>query len=205
MSTAYLAPIGKFRGVNNAGFALVGGLLYTYGAGTTTPIATYTDSTAGTANANPIVLNSRGEADVWLLPNVGYKFVLEDQYGTLIWSEDNVFLSQLLTLYGGVDTGSANSYVINFASNFTSLIDGIYVIWFPANTNTGAAQINVNGLGNVAILNADGSALSANEIIANQPAYILYKGGHWILTNPNPIAQVVIKYKPADTLPPPRC
>jgi len=199
MTTAYLTQIGKFRGVNNAGAALVGGLVYTYAAGTTTPIATYTDSTAGTPNANPVVLNARGEADIWLKPNVGYKFVLTDQYGAIIWSEDNVFLSQLLTLYGGVDTGSANSYAINFASNFTALTDGIYIIWYPSNTNTGASQINVNGLGNIAIVNVDGTPLVANEIIANTPTYILYKAGQWVLGNVSPISQLVTKVKTALT------
>ena len=183
MTTAYLTQIGKFRGVDNNGAALAGGLVYTYSAGTTTPIATYTDSTAGTPNANPVVLNARGEADIWLKPNVGYKFKLTDRYGALIWTEDNVYLSQLLTVYGGVDSGAVNSYVINFAGNFTSLTDGIYIVWFPANTNTAPSQINVNGLGNVAIVNPDGSGLSPSEIIVNQPTTILYKAGQWVLVS----------------------
>jgi len=85
-----LAPLLTQRFVDNNGNALVGGLLYTYVAGTTTPIATYTDSTGGTPNANPVVANSRGEMSVWLNPSLSYKFVLTDQYGALIWSEDNV-------------------------------------------------------------------------------------------------------------------
>jgi len=196
---AFVCPPPVFRAVDNNGEALIGGLLYTYAAGTSTPIATYVDSTAITPNANPVVLNSRGEANVWLPPNVGYKFVLTDQYGSLIWTEDFILNSQLITLYGGVDTGAVNAYDLNFNANFSSLVDGIYLIWYPAHTNSGPVTINVNGLGNVAIVNADGSALIANEIVANMPTFILFKGGQWILTNPNASNQATIKFKPVAT------
>lgn len=42
------------------GKPLAGGKICTYQAGTTTPLATYTDATAGTSNDNPIILNSAG-------------------------------------------------------------------------------------------------------------------------------------------------
>jgi hypothetical protein len=63
--------------------------LYTYIAGTTTLQATYTDATATTANTNPIILDSRGEANVWLGGAI-YKFVLKDADGALIWTVDYI-------------------------------------------------------------------------------------------------------------------
>ena len=86
---AVLSPAAKTAFVDAAGEPLVGGLLYTYIAGTTTPQATYTDSTAVTANTNPIVLDSRGEANVWLGGAI-YKFVLKDADDALIWTVDNI-------------------------------------------------------------------------------------------------------------------
>jgi hypothetical protein len=68
---------------------LVGGLLYTYAAGTNTPLATYQNQAGTIANTNPVVLNTRGEASVWL-SNAQYKFVLRDSTGTLIWTADNI-------------------------------------------------------------------------------------------------------------------
>jgi len=182
MTTTVLAPNSKFRGWDNNGNPLVGGLLTTYAAGTTTPIATYKDS-IGTLNTNPIILNFRGEADVWLTPNVAYKLALTDSAGNTIpgWPIDNITSSQLLTLYGGVDTGTVNAYVLTFIANFTSYTDGIIIYWIPANTNTGASTINVNGMGVINITNADGSALVAGEIISNIPATILIKSGAAIL------------------------
>jgi hypothetical protein len=88
--TAQLSPPPVFRAWDNLGFPLVGGKLFTYAAGTTTPQATYTDSTQTTQNTNPIVLNFRGEAFVWLNPLLSYKFVLQDFFGNLIWTVDNI-------------------------------------------------------------------------------------------------------------------
>jgi hypothetical protein len=86
---AVLTPAPKTAFVDAAGEPLVGGQLYTYIAGTTTLQATYTDSTATTANTNPIILDSRGEANVWLGGAI-YKFVLRDADGALIWTVDNI-------------------------------------------------------------------------------------------------------------------
>lgn len=69
---------------------LAGGKLYTYQAGTTTPQATYTDSSGGTPNANPVVLDSSGYAAVWLDPSLSYKFVLKDSSDVVQWTTDNV-------------------------------------------------------------------------------------------------------------------
>lgn len=183
MTTTVLAPYLKQRFVTNDGLPAVGGTVTTYAAGTTNPIATYKDS-IGTVNANPITLNSRGECDIWLLPNVAYKFVVADGNGNAIWTEDNVVQSQLITLYGGVDTGSANAYVLNFTASFTSYTDGIVIYWIPSNTNTSASTININGLGVINLVNGDGSTFQAGEITANIPVQILIKGGQAILLNP---------------------
>jgi hypothetical protein len=53
-----------------------------YLAGTSTKTATWTDSTQGTFNSNPIILDSTGSANVWLDPTVLYKWVLAPAYDT---------------------------------------------------------------------------------------------------------------------------
>ena len=71
---------------DNNGVPLAGGLLYTYAAGTTTPLATYTTSAGNIANANPIVLNSAGRLanEVWLTTGSSYKFILQTSLATQI-------------------------------------------------------------------------------------------------------------------------
>lgn len=87
---ALISPQPKLQFMNAAGEPLVGGKLYTYAAGTTTPLATYTNSGGGTANANPVILDTRGEADVWLTSGSSYKFVLKDANDTTLWTVDNL-------------------------------------------------------------------------------------------------------------------
>jgi hypothetical protein len=87
---ANLPPVLRQRYFDANGEPLAGGLLYSYQAGTTTPQATYTDSSGATPNANPIVLDANGEARMWLDPTLSYKFVLQDSDAVTQWTEDNV-------------------------------------------------------------------------------------------------------------------
>ena len=86
---AVLTPTPKMQFESAAGVPLSGGKVYTYAAGTTTPQATYTDYTGATPNANPIILNSRGEAAIWL-GSASYKFKLTDANDVEIWTVDYI-------------------------------------------------------------------------------------------------------------------
>lgn len=82
----------KIQYFDSNGDPLVGGLLYSYEVGTTTEKATYptiADADNSTnANANPVVLDSRGEANVVL--QGATKLVLKGADGTTIWTVDNI-------------------------------------------------------------------------------------------------------------------
>jgi len=89
-----LSPVGNAQQFfDNNGVPLNGGLLYTYQAGSSTPLATYTDINATTANANPIVLNSSGRLDneVWLTYGFNYKFVLQTSAAVTLGTYDNLY------------------------------------------------------------------------------------------------------------------
>jgi hypothetical protein len=177
--TNSLAPALKQKFFTNNGKPAAGYKVFTYAAGTDTKLDTY-QSANGAANANPIILDFRGEANIWTPPNVAYKFVYSPPNDTdpptaPIWTIDEVVDSQLVTLWGGVDTGIANAYVLDFTANFTSYTDGIVIYWLPSNTNTGPSTINVNGLGPVPITNQDGSPLYLGQLQANQVALIVYR------------------------------
>lgn len=92
--------------------AFAGGKVYTYYSGTTTPLATYTDSTGNTANANPVVLDSRGEASIWLTPDVAYRIKLTTSAGAEVWTQD------------GVTTGGGSSGAINAVDHYGATGDG---------------------------------------------------------------------------------
>jgi hypothetical protein len=87
---ASLTPTPKQQIFGSDGLPLVGGKIYTYAAGTTTPLATYTDAGAGTANTNPIILNSLGQANIWLAPASSYKFSVYTSADVLLYTVDNI-------------------------------------------------------------------------------------------------------------------
>ena len=122
MATTSLSPTPKLQFFDLNGAPLSGGLLYTYAAGTTTPLATYTDSTGNIANTNPIVLDSRGEANVWLSGAI-YKFALYTSVGVLIWTVDNINGSTFASNATGDGTTTAFSVVNGFTAIY---INGVY-------------------------------------------------------------------------------
>jgi hypothetical protein len=89
--TGTLMPNPKFVGLDDNGNPLAAGLLYTYTAGTVTPLATYNDSDLDIThvNANPVVLDAAGRATVYLTPT-SYKFILKTAAGVTVWTQDNV-------------------------------------------------------------------------------------------------------------------
>lgn len=193
MTTETLSPLPVQRFYDNNNNPAVSAKLFTYQAGTSTKLSTYTDSTGGTANTNPIILNQRGECNLWIPPNVAYKYVFAPSTDTdpptnPYWTVDQITSSQLITLYGGVSTGSSNNYALTFTANFTSLTDGIIIYWIPNFSSTGPSTINVNGLGVVPFIHFDSSAIAYGEIIANLIVGVIYKGGNWYLLSPQAIS-----------------
>ena len=90
-----LSPVGGVaqQFFSDNGVPLLGGLLYTYAAGTTTPQTSYTSISGSTAHSNPIVLNSAGRVpggEIWITDGIAYKFVLRDSNNVLIATYDNI-------------------------------------------------------------------------------------------------------------------
>lgn len=122
--TTFLTPTPKQQFFTAGGVPLVGGKLYTYAAGTSTPLATYQDFSGVVSNTNPVILDSRGEANVWLSPSDAYKFVLTDSADALIWTVDNIniginFGNVIIT--GGQINGAVIGNITPAAGSFTDL------------------------------------------------------------------------------------
>lgn len=79
----------KFQAPDINGVNLSGGKVYFYLTGTTTFKDTYSDEELTTTNANPVILDSRGEADIYLAGE--YKVLLKDSNDVEIWSMDPIF------------------------------------------------------------------------------------------------------------------
>ena len=125
--------------LDNSGNVLSGGKIYTYAAGTTTPVATYTSSSGITANSNPIILNSAGRVpyEIWLTDGISYKFVLKDSNDTLIGTYDNlVGINSNFIAYTAqqeIQTATAGQTVFNLTTmqyqpatnNLSVFVDGV--------------------------------------------------------------------------------
>lgn len=119
--TTNIAPQPKLQFFDANGVPLSGGKLYTYAAGTTTPLASYTNYGGGTANANPVILDSRGEASVWLGSGM-YKMVLKTSTDTEVWTVDNLNGADAATVAATLATlaASGGANLIGYASGVSS-------------------------------------------------------------------------------------
>lgn len=108
MGSPLITP--RFFWVTQAGAPAVGYQLSSFAAGTATPQATYptaADADAGTnANANPVVLDALGSANVFL-SQLPYKFVLKDSLLNTIWTEDNVNQSGVAGFQSSADINTS--------------------------------------------------------------------------------------------------
>lgn len=137
MAVVYLSPVGGVAAqfFTNTGAVLTGGKLYTYAAGTTTPLVSYTTSAGNVARTNPVVLDAAGRVpsggQIWIT-SAAYKFVLTDSTDVLIATYDNVYgigaASYQVQNFTG--TGSQTVFTLSAASfgeNYTFVyINGVY-------------------------------------------------------------------------------
>jgi len=182
---AILSPLPKMQFFSTGGAPLVGGKLYSYAAGTTTPLATYTTQAGTIANTNPIILDSRGEASVWLA-SAAYKLKLTTADDVEIWTVDNISsaetfgASQLLSSVGG--TANAITAVVT-SPNFTAYAAGQQFSFVAAATNTGATSLNLNGLGVKSLTKQGTNPLVAGDIQAGQIVLVEYDGTRFQYVN----------------------
>ena len=131
---ATIMPSPKMQFLDGNGNPLTSGLLYTYSAGTTTPKTTYTTAAASTPNTNPVVLDSAGRANVFLVSGQGYKFVLANAADVIQYTVDNI------TAAGTMSTQNADAVAITGGS-----ISGVTITGPITGDVTGNLTGNVTG------------------------------------------------------------
>jgi hypothetical protein len=92
--TVLLSPVGNgIAFLDSEGIPLVGGKIYTYQAGSSTPLDTYTDVNGTIANTNPIILGTNGRTpnEIWLTYGYSYKFVIKTASDVTIQTLDNLY------------------------------------------------------------------------------------------------------------------
>jgi hypothetical protein len=133
----FLSPVGGVAAqfFDNNGNPLSGGKLYTYAAGTTTPLVSYTTSAGNVARTNPIILNSAGRVgdggEIWIT-SAAYKFVLNTSTDVLVATYDNIsgIGAASYQIQNFTGTGSQTVFTLSAASfgeDYTFVyINGVY-------------------------------------------------------------------------------
>jgi hypothetical protein len=98
-STYYMSAISLIvQYLTNLGLIAAGGQVYTYEAGTTTPVTTYTDATGFIENPNPLTLSSSGRPvsqsgapiAFWVPSGTAVKLIVTDAIGNQLVYLDNI-------------------------------------------------------------------------------------------------------------------
>jgi microcystin-dependent protein len=164
-----LSPIGNgFQFFTTTGLPLAGGKIYTYQAGSSTPLATYTDNTATVANANPIVLGSDGRPadEIWLTYGYNYKFVLKTADDSTIQTYDN--------LYGiiGVQPTTGATIPAGLISMWSGSIGSIPSGWYLCDGSNGTPNLTDRFvIGLTYAVNGTGGVSTNTLVEANIPAH----------------------------------
>jgi hypothetical protein len=119
---------------DDAGNVLTGGKIYTYEAGTSTPLVSYTSSAGNIAHPNPIILNAAGRVptgEIWLDYSKLYKFIVRTSADVLIATYDNV---------GG--SFNASPIIANFTGTGSQV--NFTLASSPASENS--TQVYINGV-----------------------------------------------------------
>jgi hypothetical protein len=162
---------------DNNGVPLAGGLLYTYAAGTTTPLATYTSANGATANSNPIVLNSAGRLDseVWLTSPLTYKFILKDSGGVTIATYDDIpGIGSVSGLTSGTSLLSGNG-----SGGFSNVVIGANLSFVSGTLSATAG--GGSGVTSVALTTPDAFTVTGSPVTSTGTLAVTYSG------NPIPI------------------
>ena len=78
----------RFYLPDDNGDPAVGWKIYTYEPGTLIAKSTFTDNARTATNTNPVILNARGEADIWW--SGSYKVVIKDSNDVTKYTVDNL-------------------------------------------------------------------------------------------------------------------
>jgi microcystin-dependent protein len=164
----------KFQIFDLNGDPLSGGLVYTYDTGTTNAKTTYSDRALTTPNANPVVLDTRGECVIYCSGTI--KIVVKTSAGATVWTMDNMkALTDIILSDADGDTKvqveeSADEDIIRFDTGGTqrAIID--------SNGLTLASGASINEF------SIDGTfAGNSDDAVPTEKAVRTYLGTHFLV------------------------
>jgi microcystin-dependent protein len=181
MATVLLSPVGNGQQFfDNNGVPLSGGLIYTYQAGSSTPLTTYTTNNGTIPNTNPIILDAAGRCpnEIWLQFGYSYKFVLQTSAGLTLQTLDN--------LYPILQTSAAtvDPFIVGMIMLWSGSIGSIPAGWALCNGSNGTPDLRdrfVVAAGSTYAVGATGGSADAIVVTHNHTATVTDPGHTHIL------------------------
>jgi len=156
----------------------------------------YASNTAGSISSTPgttevTVGIAKSATELYFAPRFNQTLTEEQQDGletvTPLSTANRAMTQkdlQIGAVVYGADAGSNDTYVITLPVAPTAYVAGM-VVHFKANTvNTGAATLNVNSLGAIAIVKGLSTTLADGDIAAGMFCTVIYDGTNFVLQNP---------------------
>lgn len=196
MALGTMSPVPIQQFLDNSGRPLAGGKLYTYLAGTTTPLVVYADALLQIPLTNPVVLDSGGRGPELFLGADTYKFILKDALDATVWTADYI-ASNVVTTEVAHSTLSDRSLTSDHAlladnathataaDSATNATNATHATSADSATTatTATAANNASAIGgqpasNVAYLNAANSFSAANAFPGGLTTWSLESSNH---------------------------
>ena len=190
MASVLLSPVGNGQQFfNNNGTPNAGGLIYTYQAGSSTLLTTYTTVNGNIANTNPIVLDAYGRtpSEIWMQTGYSYKFIIQTSAAVTLQTLDNLYpiLQTAPTSTPSLPTGA----IILWSGSLGSIPSG-YVLCDGTNSTPDLRDRFVVGAGSTYSVAATGGSTDAIVVshthTITDPGHVhppLNGGGNFMSTN----------------------
>jgi hypothetical protein len=174
MASVLLSPVGNGQQFfDNNGVPLNGGFIYTYQAGSSTLLTTYTTVNGNIANPNPIVLDSSGRPpnEIWMQTGFSYKFVIQTSAGVTLQTLDNLY--PILQNAPAVSATIPSGLIAIWSGSLGSIPSG-WVLCDGTNSTPDLRNSFILGAGNSYAVGATGG--SADAIVVSHTHTVIDPG-----------------------------
>jgi hypothetical protein len=170
MPSVLLSPVGNGQQFfDNNGIPNAGGLIYTYQAGSSTLLSTYTTVNGNIANTNPIVLDAYGRtpSEIWMQTGYSYKFIIQTASAVTLQTIDNLY--PILQSAPAVSATFSAGMIIIWSGSLGSIPAG-WVLCDGTNATPDLRDRFIVGAGNTYAVGATGGSADAIVVTHNHTA-----------------------------------
>jgi microcystin-dependent protein len=170
MASVLLSPVGNGQQFfDNNGIPNAGGLIYTYQAGSSTLLTTYTTVNGTIANTNPIVLDAYGRtpSEIWMQTGYSYKFIIQTANTVTLQTLDNLY--PILQSAPAVSATFTAGMILIWSGSLGSVPTG-WVLCDGTNATPDLRDRFIVGAGNTYAVGATGGTADAIVVTHNHTA-----------------------------------